>query len=61
MQKRALTILTCMVSANHWYAEDKFYRGINSYYTGSESMYGRRQWASFVDLPFELLLDYLFE
>ena len=35
MQRRAITILTCMVSANHWYAEDKFYRGINSCDTGS--------------------------
>ena len=31
MQRRAIAILTCMISANHWYAEDKFHRGINSY------------------------------
>ena len=34
MQRRAITILTCMLSANHWYAKDKFYRGKNSYDTG---------------------------
>ena len=34
MQRRAIKILTGVLSANHWYAEDKFYRGINSYDTG---------------------------
>ena len=44
MQRRAITILTYMVSANHWYAEDKFYRGINSYDTAYDHVSFYNYW-----------------